>query len=82
VGAYKRWTERTGILIPFPPQLYAPLPTILKRTLFLEFPVNVFDPVKHADPKKVQDRQAEEGRSNNEQSSSESGEGLVKAVHV
>jgi steroid 5-alpha reductase family enzyme len=53
---YKRWTERTSILIPFPPQLYAPLPTFLKRTLFLDFPIYVFDPTKHADPKKVQER--------------------------
>jgi hypothetical protein len=29
---YQRWTERTSILVPFPPQLYAPLPTFLKRT--------------------------------------------------
>ena len=57
---YKRWTERTSILIPFPPQVYALMPTILKRTLFLEFPLYVFDPAKHADGKK--EREAEEGR--------------------
>jgi steroid 5-alpha reductase family enzyme len=59
---YKRYTEQTSILVPFPPQLYRPLPTFLKRTLFLEFPFYVFDPAKHADTKKVQDQQAEEGR--------------------
>lgn len=59
---YKRWTERTSILIPFPPQAYVYVPTMLKRTLFLEFPLYVFDPSKHADQSKVQDRQAEEGR--------------------
>lgn len=48
---YKRWTERTSILIPLPPQLYAPLPTIIKRTLLLEFPIYVFDPAKHSDKK-------------------------------
>lgn len=72
-GAKKRyekgqgWTEyatylnRTSILVPFPPQLYAPLPVWVKRTLFLEFPMYVFDPKKHADQKAVSDREAEEG---------------------
>lgn len=46
---YRRYLDRTSILIPFPPQLYAHLPTILKRTVFLEFPLYVFDPAKHAD---------------------------------
>ena len=76
--SYKTYTERTSILIPFPPQLYVRLPTILKRTIFLEFPIYVFDPAKHADQSKVKDREAEEGRnanpfnqSGNEQQSSE-----------
>jgi len=47
--AYKRYLDRTSILIPFPPQLYVRLPTILKRTIFLEFPIYVFDPAKHSD---------------------------------
>lgn len=46
---YAAWLHRTSILIPFPPQLYAPLPTIIKRTLFLEFPIYVFDPKKHSE---------------------------------
>ncbi|KAL0935085.1 uncharacterized protein CTRU02_209676 [Colletotrichum truncatum] len=46
---YKRYLDRTSILIPFPPQLYVRMPTILKRTLFLEFPMYVFDPAKHSD---------------------------------
>ncbi|KAH7153169.1 hypothetical protein EDB81DRAFT_448315 [Dactylonectria macrodidyma] len=46
---YKRWIDRTSILIPFPPQLYEKVPTILKRTVFLEFPLYVFDPAKHSD---------------------------------
>ena len=46
---YRRYLDRTSILIPFPPQLYARLPTFLKRTIFLEFPLYVFDPAKHAD---------------------------------
>jgi hypothetical protein len=48
---YKRWTERTSILVPFLPQLYAPMPTLLKRTFILEYPIYVFDPAKHADQK-------------------------------
>jgi steroid 5-alpha reductase family enzyme len=58
---WKRWTERTSILIPFPPWIYARLPVVVKRTLFLEFPIYVFDPSKHADLKKVEERRAEEG---------------------
>lgn len=59
---YKRYTERTSILIPIPSVLYAPLPLFIKRTLLLEWPMYRFDPEKHADQGKVQQRQAEEGR--------------------
>ncbi|RKF54560.1 putative 3-oxo-5-alpha-steroid 4-dehydrogenase protein [Erysiphe neolycopersici] len=45
---YARYLSRTSILIPFPPILYARLPIFLKRTLFLEFPLYVFDPAKHS----------------------------------
>ena len=67
--SFSTYTKRTSILIPFPPQLYVKMPTILKRTIFLEFPLYVFDPAKHADQGKVQQRQAEEGaaESGNEQ---------------
>ncbi|KAH8592085.1 oxidoreductase-like protein [Bisporella sp. PMI_857] len=57
---YARYLNRTSILIPFPPQIYGKLPTILKRTLFLEFPIYVFDPAKHSDAAQGQ-RSAEEG---------------------
>jgi hypothetical protein len=60
--AYERYLNRTSILIPFPPQIYEKLPVVLKRTLFLEFPMYVFDPAKHADPSKAQARSAEEGQ--------------------
>lgn len=43
---YKRWLDRTSILIPFPPQLYEKMPIFLKRTIFLEFPMYVFHPPK------------------------------------
>src|SRR6201992_2673756 len=46
---YAHYLNRTSILIPFPPQLYGRMPTILKRTVFLEFPIYVFDPAKHSD---------------------------------
>ena len=59
---YERYLKRTSILIPFPPQVYEKLPTIIKRTVFLEFPLYVFDPAKHADQSKVQATSAEEGR--------------------
>ncbi|KAK5289777.1 hypothetical protein BJ546DRAFT_322671 [Cryomyces antarcticus] len=61
-NGYATYLHRTSILIPFPPQLYARMPVFLKRTLFLEFPIYVFDPAKHADHGKVQQPQAEEGR--------------------
>lgn len=57
---YSRYTQRTSILFPFPPPLYVRLPTLLKRTLFLEFPIYVFDPKKHADKSKVQNRERDE----------------------
>ena len=60
--SYSEYTKRTSILIPFPPQLYVHMPILLKRTVFLEFPIYVFDPAKHADRSKVQTREAEEGR--------------------
>lgn len=46
---YANYLKRTSILIPFPPQLYQKVPTFLKRTIFLEFPIYVFDPAKHSD---------------------------------
>jgi len=60
--AYERYLQRTSILIPFPPQLYAGMPVFLKRTVFLEFPMYVFDPEKHADRKASHVTHAEEDR--------------------
>lgn len=62
---YSRYLKRTSILIPFPPQLYSKMPVFLKRSLFLEFPIYVFDPAKHTDPDFRQNRDAEEGRQSN-----------------
>ena len=48
---YAAYLHRTSMLIPFPPQIYSRLPVWMKRTVFLEFPIYVFDPAKHADQK-------------------------------
>jgi steroid 5-alpha reductase family enzyme len=52
-GEYQRYLHRTSILIPFPPALYEKMPTFLRRTVFLEFPMYVFDPAKHSDQAKT-----------------------------
>ncbi|KAH7319396.1 hypothetical protein BKA65DRAFT_514476 [Rhexocercosporidium sp. MPI-PUGE-AT-0058] len=66
---YSRYLNRTSILIPFPPQIYSKFPTIIKRTIFLEFPIYVFDPAKHSDVGKGQSG-AEEGNSANKNADS------------
>ncbi|KAH6711349.1 hypothetical protein BKA61DRAFT_521979 [Leptodontidium sp. MPI-SDFR-AT-0119] len=66
---YSRYLNRTSILIPFPPQIYSKLPTIIKRTIFLEFPIYVFDPAKHSDVGKGQSG-AEEGNGGNKNTDS------------
>lgn len=83
---YSRYLNRTSILIPFPPQLYVKMPTILKRTIFLEFPIYVFDPAKHSSGAKGQGR-AEEGNNNGNSSRQESqnrqsGDQLVHGQHT
>ncbi|KAF8952417.1 hypothetical protein BDZ97DRAFT_1909289 [Flammula alnicola] len=40
---YKSYLQKTSILIPLPPFLYRPLPTILKRTILLDFPMYQFN---------------------------------------
>lgn len=59
---YERYLHETSILIPMPPAVWRNLPVIVKRTIGLEFPMYVFDPAKHADQDKVNEREAEEGR--------------------
>ncbi|KAF2739344.1 DUF1295-domain-containing protein [Polyplosphaeria fusca] len=59
---YQTYLRRTSILVPFPPQLYEKVPVFLRRTVFLEFPMYVFDPAKHADQSMVRGNAAEEGR--------------------
>ncbi|KAL7620833.1 hypothetical protein AAE478_009831 [Parahypoxylon ruwenzoriense] len=61
-AAYQRYLGRTSILIPCPPQIYERLPTLVKRTIFLEFPMYVFDPAKHSGAAKGQQQLPEEGQ--------------------
>lgn len=70
---YQEYLHRTSILLPFPPALYAKMPVFLKRTIFLEFPMYVFDPAKHAErkPSHATDQGlAEEGRGGEREDSS------------
>ena len=46
-GKYKQYLQSTSILIPIPPALYRPMPAILKRTIFFDFPMYQFD--EHTD---------------------------------
>lgn len=78
--AYERYLQRTSILIPFPPQIYKRLPTLVKRTVFLEFPMYVFDPAKHSDATGQQQGPAGEGPPKSSQADSrQSAENLVAA---
>nr|POF07828.1 hypothetical protein CFP56_66120 [Quercus suber] len=63
--AYEKYLHDTSILFPMPPAIWSRLPTIVKRTIGFEFPMYVFDPAKHADQDKVQEREAEEGEREN-----------------
>ncbi|KAI0473916.1 hypothetical protein GGR56DRAFT_666883 [Xylariaceae sp. FL0804] len=69
---YKAYLDRTSILIPFPPQIYRRLPTFVKRTVFLEFAMYVFDPAKHSDAANAHQPDVESGAT-----SSRSGEPLT-----
>ena len=73
---YEKYLHDTSILIPMPPAVWSRLPVVVKRTVGLEFPMYVFDPAKHADEGKTQERQAEEGRQQSESGQSQSQEPL------
>ena len=81
---YARYLNRTSILIPFPPQLYEKMPTVLKRTIFLEFPIYVFDPAKHSDRAMGQrgDEEVEGGGPKPSQDNRQSGDQLVHGQRV
>lgn len=40
---YKAYLENTSILIPIPPSLYLPLPTVIKKTILMDFPLYQFN---------------------------------------
>jgi len=63
---YQKYLNDTSILIPMPQAVWRKLPVIVKRTIGCEWPMYVFDPAKHADQSKVQNREAEEGRHESE----------------
>lgn len=60
--AYSEYLRSTSILYPIPPAIYAPLPTFLKRTLFLEFPFYVFHPTKEDEDKRRRIRDERDGK--------------------
>jgi hypothetical protein len=74
--AYEKYLHDTSILIPMPQSIWRNLPVIVKRTIGCEWPMYVFDPAKHADQSKVQNREAEEGRHQSEGGNRESTEPL------
>lgn len=74
--AYEKYLHDTSILIPMPPVIWRNLPVFVKRTIGLEFPIYVFDPAKHADQDKVQQREAEEGQSQSDGGARQSSEPL------
>ncbi|KAK5112501.1 hypothetical protein LTR62_004258 [Meristemomyces frigidus] len=73
---YEKYLHDTSILLPMPPAIWSRLPVIVKRTVGLEFPIYVFDPKKHVDQSKVQEREAEEGRQGDESGNRQSAEPL------
>jgi len=79
--SYVRYLQRTSILIPLPPQIYAHVPVWLKRTVLLEFPMYVFDPAKHADGAMGQ-RGAEQGDGEVEQGRGSGEDELVHGQHT
>lgn len=56
------YLNRTSIFFPIPPSLYRPIPTAIKQTLLLDFPMFKFD--EHKDGKEAVE---EERRKNSEQ---------------
>jgi steroid 5-alpha reductase family enzyme len=74
---YEKYLHETSIMFPMPAATWRNLPVFVKRTVGLEFPMYVFDPAKHADQVKVQERQVEEGRQQSEGGNRQSSEPLT-----
>jgi hypothetical protein len=43
---YQEYLKKTSILLPIPPSIYGSLPTIVKRTILMDFPMYNFDEEK------------------------------------
>lgn len=71
---YKTWLDSTSILIPMPQAVWRRLPTIVRRTVGVEWPMYVFVPERDADMAKVKQRLEEEGAQRGREASDE---GLV-----
>ena len=61
--AYSEYLRRTSIIYPLPSAIYAPIPTFIKRTLLLEFPMYVFHPGKEDEEERKKSRDTREGTS-------------------
>lgn len=57
---YKAYLNRTSILIPIPPYLYQHIPSFLKRTILLDFPIYSFDEKKDG-PAAVEEQRNRQG---------------------
>lgn len=68
---YQRYLERTSILIPLPPLIYLKMPMWIKRTVLLEWPMYVFDPVKHTERGLGEGGAEQEGQARGRESSVE-----------
>jgi len=58
--SYKVYLARTSILIPLPPVVYQHLPTFLKKTVLLDFPMYSFDETKDG-PAAVEEERKKRG---------------------
>ena len=65
---HQAWLDNTSILVPMPSAVWRVLPTVVKRTIGFEWPLYVFVPEKHADMKRVDEREREQGRTRDEES--------------
>ena len=61
---YKKWTERTSMLVPMPSSLWNRLPVVLKRTIGFEWLIYVFVPERDADVTKVKSQQQQQEDAN------------------
>lgn len=58
---YKEYLDGTSILLPMPKSVWRALPVWVKRSVGMEWPLYVFDPVKHADEGALVGGRSEEG---------------------